>query len=119
MTSDYARGRRFEYSVRENLIRHGATNVMRSPMSRGPWDIRCDFTGPAGDVYPAYIQCKANKTGYVPPLEWNALYDTATARGGLALVAFKTPTHRITYRLIEGHKVTGKRKQPWTEWELT
>jgi Holliday junction resolvase len=116
--STYSQGRSFEYTVRRHLIDHGATNVTRSPMSRGPWDVRADIKVLDGSTRNLYIQCKATADGYVCPEEWNRLYDYAESRGGLALVAHKKTSSRgVCYKLIEGRKLK-RRKQPWMEWEL-
>lgn len=115
--SCYSRGRSFEYTVRRHLIKCGAENVQRSPMSRGPWDVRADVTGPAGDVTTLYVQCKSTQSGYVCPEEWNALVDYAESRGGLPLIAHKTAAGRVCFKVIEGRK-SGRKRQPWNEYEL-
>jgi Holliday junction resolvase len=115
MTTAYRQGRTFEYRIKYALMDKGY-DVQRSPASKGPWDLKAEKR--VGDsTVTLFIQAKANTTGYVPPKEWNLLYDYANARGGVPLVAFKDEKRRITYRIMTGRK-SGRRKQPWIEWSV-
>ena len=105
------KGWRLENKVQHELLDAGYTNVCRSPLSRGCWDVRGTI-GP----YTVYIQVK--RGGYVSPAAWNQLYDFAEAQGAHALVAYPGPRGSgIQYRLITGRKAE-RRRQPWTDWEL-
>ena len=55
MVSSYDKGRRFEYRVRDELIKEGWI-VERSMLSRGPWDLKARKPGIV-----RLIQCKKRR----------------------------------------------------------
>ena len=94
MSSAWRRGWNLEDRVRKDLTRHGYVDVLRSPLSRGPWDIRGKRAGVT-----LYVQCKSN--GYCDPAGWNALWQYAGKRGAVAVIVGEDP--RRAPRLPHAH----------------
>lgn len=72
--SAYARGRAFEYRVRDHFKRLGYL-VSRSPQSRSPFDLIV-----IGHQAVLLVQCKVG--GALGPKGWNELYDLAIDTAG-------------------------------------
>ncbi len=69
VATNYARGRAFEYRVRDKLLGAGAVAVIRSAGSKGPADIVCFWL----HGRPWFIQAKLN--GNLPKTEMAVLMD--------------------------------------------
>lgn len=91
MATNYARGRAFEYRVRDHLMKLGAVVVVRSAGSKGKIDLLALF--PALDSYMEWpttgdvwmVQCK--RDGKLPADEREALLDYAERTGHFAYTA--------------------------------
>ena len=132
--STYARGRSFEYRVKYALMDAGY-EVARSPMSRGPWDLAGHKCGAFISDTPSngriavtvtdriYVQCKFHARGtatclrgYVPPADWNRLWDSAQAADARPLVAYNDAKGHIRFMELTARK-RAHQKQPWCDWE--
>lgn len=110
-TGLYRLGRRLEYTVRDDLKRHGYF-VLRSPQSRSPVDV-VGFR--KGEVI--FVQCK--RGGALGVADWNEFYDLSISVGAVPILA-STPTGRGTvYQLLVGRKDGSKRAQPFVPYKLT
>ena len=105
MATPYERGRTFEYRVRDHLRDLGYA-AERSFGSRGPYDVRAE-----GGGLLLLVQAKFN--GYIPPREWNQLFDVALELDGIPLVCGKAG-RRLTYQRLMARKDTTRRiaRQP-------
>ena len=92
-----AKGDRFEYAVRDDLIERGYF-CMRAPASRSPIDI---LAVNADDAL--FVQCKTN--GRLDPAGWNELFELALNHGGTPILASKPARGAIAYHRIIGPKV--------------
>ena len=92
MTTQYGRGRRFEYRVRTDLERLGYT-VFRSAGSKGPADLIALCKGRV----PLLVQCKIG--GDPGRDEWNGLLRTAENCGAIAVVAVRVGKNSL-WRVI-------------------
>lgn len=109
-TTAYARGRQFELRVRKNLERNGWV-VMRSPQSRGPFDLIALRRGSI-----LLLQCKAG--GGMGRADWNTLFDVADRAG--AVCVFVTRLGRaISYNRMLAKKTAAVRRQPMRVIDIT
>ena len=106
----YRIGRDFEYRVRDSLRRDGFF-VMRSPASRSPIDLVAIKPGLV-----LFIQCK--RSGALPPAEWNALYDLATACGAVPLMVENPFPKTWNWWRLYGRKDGSKRRQPMEPYRI-
>lgn len=110
-STQYARGRDFEYYVRDCFTKAGYL-ALRSPASKSPADLYCMAKGRL-----VFVQCKLH--GVIPPDEWNEFLDYCESVGAEPVVAMRGPHDRgAEFRVIAGRKDGSKRPQPWAEWEL-
>lgn len=102
--TNYERGRRFEYRVRDDLRRRGWW-VLRSPQSRSAVDlVALKIDRPA-------LLVQAKMDGRLPPGEWNELWDLAETTGGVPVLV-RRQGRRLEYcRLLE-RKDGSRRRQP-------
>lgn len=109
--TQYARGRDFEYAVRDDLAAHGYL-VLRSPASKSPADLYAMRTGSL-----VFVQCKIHGTCGVS--EWNAFLDYCNSVSAVPIIASRGPKDRgIAYKLVTGRK-SGSHgtRQPMEPWE--
>lgn len=110
--TQYARGRDFEYYVRDRFTLAGY-HVLRSPASKSPADLYCMARG-----HLVYVQCKLH--GTIGPDEWNEFLEYSNSVGATPIVAMRGPHDRgAVYRIITGPKDGSRKHQPWKPWELT
>lgn len=108
--SPYSIGRRFEYKIRDHLRLLGYF-AMRSPASRGPFDV---IAVRAGTV--AMIQCK--RSGAMGVEEWNILFDLATSCGAVPVLASAPSGLRQKYLKMLARKSGSNRdRQPVEVWD--
>jgi hypothetical protein len=102
----YRYGRAFEYRARDDLRKKGYF-VMRAPASRSPVDLIAFKIGCV-----LFIQCK--RSGALPPVEWNELFDLATSVGTVPILSFMpAELHGIKYRRLLERKIgNNKQRQP-------
>jgi Holliday junction resolvase len=82
--TNYRRGARFEYSVRDKLYeKYGAVYVVRSAGSHGVADLVAFFSW--GEVW--FVQCKTD--GNLPNREKEKLFETASAARAQPRLAYK------------------------------
>lgn len=99
-------GRRREYTVRNHLITHGWTFIMRAAASKGPADLTM-----AHPIHgPALIQV-GSRTKTLGPTDRERLCTAADLCGALPLLAIVIPRQGVRYWHIN-------RGEPrtWTEW---
>ena len=105
MTSNYNRGRRFEYKTRDYLYELGAVYVMRAAQSKGPADLIALFPSfyylSSLSYYPPQlwidvclhpvwlVQCKTD--GKLPKSERDVLLNLADQTHAAAIHAYKGP----------------------------
>ena len=110
-STQYARGRDFEYYVRDRFTKAGYL-ALRSPASKSPADLYCIAKGRL-----VFVQCKLH--GVIPPDEWNGFLDYCESVGAEPVVAMRGPHDRgAEFRVIVGRKDGGRRAQPWAVWEM-
>jgi len=109
MSSPWRKGWVLEDRVRKDLLRNAWSDVTRSPLSRGVWDISATRGGVR-----LYVQCKSS--GYLAPAPWNALYQYAEIRRAVALVAGKDTRGHLVYHVLTGRKST-RGRQPWQRFD--
>ena len=110
-STQYARGRDFEYYVRDRFAKAGYL-ALRSPASKSPADLYCMARGRL-----VFVQCKLH--GVIPPDEWNGFLDYCESVGAEPVVAMRGKGDRgAEFRVITGRKDGSKRPQPWDVWEL-
>ena len=103
MTSNYEKGRAFEYRVKHDLEKRGYYCV-RAAGSHS----KVDVVAVKGDIC-LFCQCKTD--GAITPDEWNTLYSICACPSFLPIVATKNGTH-LEYKLITKPRGRGRR-----EWE--
>lgn len=105
MATNYTRGRRYEYVVRDRLVEAGYF-VTRAAKSAGASDLTALRAGSP----PLLVQCK--RDGYIPPDEWNALIGAADVAGAVPLLACpgKKRGQHLLFRLTA--RKSGKRGEP-------
>lgn len=97
MTTNYERGRAFEYRTRDKLYERGAVYVARSAGSHTKADLVAFFPSvdqPSGPSQPRIwiVQCK--RDGKLPAAERDALVDIAHHTGVEAVLAAAGPKGR-------------------------
>ena len=110
MATNYQRGAAFERKVARDLESHGYVTV-RSAGSHSPVDVVAMKYGTI-----AAVQCKLD--GYIPPDEWNELWEFAVSAGATPVMAEPYKEGRktgIIYRRLTSRKDGGGR-QPWAYW---
>ena len=103
MTTNYERGRNFEWRIKADLERRGYY-CARSAGSHS----KIDILAVKGGVC-LLVQCKAD--GAISPVEWNTLHDLCRPPHTLPIVALKDDG-KLAYRLI-----TARRSHRRREWE--
>ncbi len=106
-STQYARGRDFEYQVMKDMGRRGYL-TLRSPASKSPVDVHCIKKGEL-----VFVQCKTS--GVMGVSEWNGFLDYCESVGALPIMAEKSGG-KTKYMRITGKKDGSRRKQPMTEW---
>lgn len=102
MASNYARGRRFEHRIAEELQKRGYYTIL----SAGSHSVTDVMAVKAGAVL--FVQCK--KHGALPPGEWNELMDQAEAHGGIPILADQeAPRRPLRFWLLTLRKTDRKR----------
>lgn len=91
MATNYSRGAKFEYVVRDYFLSIGFV-VVRAAGSKGAGDLVC---GREGKTY--YVQCK--RRGKPPEKELDALDADAARAGWIPLVVIKKKRGFVLYRL--------------------
>lgn len=111
-STQYARGRDFEYYVRDKFTAAGYL-ALRSPASKSPADLYCIRRGEV-----VFVQCKLH--GALPPDEWNEFLDYCDSVGATPVVAMRGENDRgAVYRIVSGKKSGDNHsRQPWEPWEL-
>ena len=106
MTTNYSRGTRFEYQVRDDLRQRGFV-VVRSAGSHSPADLVA-----LGDLVPWLVQAK--RDGHLPETERQALLQMAEqARGWPILARWQNPVPHVQIVLIG---VTKDQDMPLPHW---
>ena len=124
--TNYARGRAFEYRVRNELRRKGYV-VIRSASSKGAADlvairsVRFDQGVPeiprALSHWILLVQCKLS-TAAMPPAEWNSLYRLAQQAAAVPVLAVAGGAgNKKAYFLLTAEKDGSGGKQPMREFE--
>ena len=111
MASNYQRGAAFERKVAQDLERYGYVTV-RSAGSHSPADVIALRHGAI-----LCAQCKID--GYIPPDEWNELFEFSATAHGTPLLAMPNKQGRktgIIYRRLTSRK-DGRGRQPLAPWE--
>lgn len=111
LSTKYRLGRAVEYRFRDRLKKAGYV-VLRSPASRSPLDlvaIRPDQV--------LFIQCK--RSGALPPVGWNALYDMAESAGAVPILAENPWPKKWNYWRLTDRKDGSKRRQPMVPFDIT
>lgn len=109
--TQYARGRDFEYYVRDKFTESGFI-ALRSPASKSPADLYCFRRGEV-----VFVQCKLH--GVVSVKEWNDFLDYAWSVGAVPVIAMRGEGDRgVVFKKITARKTGRKEAQPWHEWEL-
>ena len=110
--SQYARGRDFEYAVRDDMKRHGYL-ALRSPASKSPADIYCVKTGEL-----VFIQCKLHGALYRG--EWNEFFMFCDSVNATPVMARRPDTgNGIEYFMLTDFKDESRRRSPMVPWEPT
>lgn len=110
--TQYARGRDFEYAVRDDMRRHGYL-ALRSPASKSPTDIYCIKSGEL-----VFIQCKLH--GALYRSEWNEFYEFCGTVDATPVMARRPDSGRgIEYFMLVGPKDGSRGKPPMVPWEPT
>lgn len=110
-STQYARGRDFEYYVRDRFTKSGYL-ALRSPASKSPADLYCMAMGSV-----VFVQCKLH--GVIPPDEWNTFLDYCESVGAEPIVAMRDDGDRgAVFMRIVGRKDGSKSRQPWEPWKL-
>lgn len=111
MVNTAQQGRRIEHLVRHDLEANGYT-VMRSAGSKGAVDLLAMKPNQM-----LFVQVK--RSGTLPPVQWNRLFDLAWMFPGLAIpvLAEKMPGRPIRYYRLLGRKDAPGR-QPYTLFEI-
>jgi Holliday junction resolvase len=109
--TNYARGRRYEWEVRDHLLSEGYSPVLRTAGSKGAVDL---IAFKPGELL--LVQVKGN--GVLAPTPWNALFDCAQMCGAIPILAERRPgrTAITYYRLLARKDRPGR--QPFTFFEL-
>lgn len=100
-------GRRREHQVRDDLVAHGWTFIMRAAGSKGPGDLLLGHPEYGG----ALIQV-GSKSKRLGPADRVRLLDSAEMIGALALLAIVIPRQGISY-----FEVSRGLPQTWARWE--
>lgn len=96
--SQYARGRRYEWQVRDHLVSEGYAAVLRTAGSKGAVDL---IAFKPGELL--LVQVKGN--GVLGPTKWNELYDLAQMVDGVPVLAERLPGKTaITYYRLTARK---------------
>ena len=104
MTTNYERGRNFEWRIKADLERRGYYCV-RAAGSHS----KVDVVAVKGAIC-LFIQCKTD--GKIQPAEWDTLCSICGAPTFLPIVAKKDQHGHLQYMLITGRRTTRKR-----QWE--
>lgn len=110
MATNYTRGAAFERKVAKDLEGHGYVTV-RSAGSHSPADVIAMWYGTI-----VCVQCKLD--GYIPPDEWNELWEFAVSAGATPVMAEPRKEGRktgIIYSRLTSRKDGGGRQplEPW------
>lgn len=103
--SHYAKGRRYEWKVRDHLAEAGFT-VIRAAGSKGDSKIDLIALHPDGRVL--FVQCKMDGKA-LPPGEWNRLMEVAGWSGALPIAAMGV---KLELWLLTGERVPRSRTYP-------
>lgn len=103
----YAKGRRFEWKTRDDLIENGYV-VMRMAGSKGNAKVDLVAVKPGQQLY---IQCKDD--GTLGPAEWDRVVEVASWVGAVPILAQNGPRGRgVVYTRLLGPKIPRARTQP-------
>lgn len=94
--NQYARGRRLEWEVRDDLALNGY-EVLRTAGSKGAVDL---IAIKPGEIL--LVQVKGN--GVLAPAGWNALYDLAQMAEAVPVLAERLPRKPIRYLRLAARK---------------
>lgn len=110
--TQYARGRDLEYSVRDDMRRHGYL-ALRAPASKSPADVYCVKTGEL-----VFIQCKLHGALYKD--EWNKFFLFCDSVNATPIMARRPDVGRgIEYFKLLDFKDHSRRRSPMEPWEPT
>lgn len=109
-TSNYVKGRRFEYKVRDRLYKDGAVYVMRAAQSKGAVDLlalwpKVAHSSAEGRTYTIkrhdwLVQCKTG-TARMSTADKEKLADIASRAGAVAVLAEPGPKNRgVTFTTL-------------------
>lgn len=108
----YARGRDFEYAVRDDMKRHGYL-ALRSPASKSPVDVYCIKVGEL-----IFIQCKLH--GALYKSEWNEFFTFCDSVNATPVMARRPDSGRgVEYFELTDFKDDSRRRSPMRPWEPT
>ena len=111
-STQYARGRDFEYAVRDDMKNHGYL-ALRSPASKSPADIYCVK---AGEL--VFIQCKLH--GALYKSEWNEFFTFCDSVNATPIMARRPDVGRgIEYFELLDFKGNSRAKSPMKPWKPT
>ena len=111
MTTNYVKGRRFEYRVRDRLYKDGAVYIMRAAQSKGPVDLLVlwpveefktnnGITTVTSQRFPWLVQCKTG-TARMTTADKEHLADIASRTGSVAVLAEPGPKNRgVTFTTL-------------------
>lgn len=106
--SQYARGRDFEYSVRDDMRKHGYI-AMRSPGSKSPADIYCVKRNEL-----IFIQCKVS--GALFRAEWNEFMSFCDSVGATPVMAERPSGGGIAYHELLDWKDEDRKPGEMRDW---
>ena len=107
--TQYARGRDFEYAVRDDMSAHGYI-ALRSPASKSPADLYCVKSGEL-----VFIQCKLHGALYRD--EWNEFLSFCESVDATPIMARRGDNGRgIEYFELTGYKDKSRRASPMVGW---
>jgi hypothetical protein len=96
-------GRYYEGRAEQLLLDAGWTLVVRSPGSRGPFDLL------ALHSCRKPLLCQVKRTGGMTPAGWNALYDLAVRVGGTPVLADFPAGEPPRFRELTTRRTAGER----------
>jgi hypothetical protein len=107
--SDYSNGRKREYKVRDHMIDHGWTWVMRASSSKGCADLLM-----AHPVHGAALVQVGSKSKEIGPAARERFLHAAELCSALPLLAVVIPRRGIRYWVVGAGS-----GRTWAEWEVS